>query len=369
MESPLAQTNQWPVPHVAAAVITSAGIIAQHGDQNRKFRLASISKVLTGYATLIAVEEGSVKLDDEIETSDGSQSGLPVGKEPTGGTRSEAEMGPARSKQGSQSGLPVGKEPTGGTRSEADMGPARPVQGSQSGLPVGKEPTRGTQSEAEMGPARPVKGSDLTTTSAPFTLRQLLSHAAGFGFDSGSEQQSRPQTRRMYSNEGIERAARIVEVNTGMPFAEYLREAIFEPLRMGDSELRGSPAANVSSTVADLSRFATELLKPTLLAPETFTDFTRCQFPALAGMLPGIGRFDPLPWGLGVEIKGNKHPHWSGQFTSPATFGHFGGSGTFLWVDPTRGLAAIALADRDFGAWAMAAWPQLSDAIVNSYTA
>jgi CubicO group peptidase (beta-lactamase class C family) len=220
-----------------------------------------------------------------------------------------------------------------------------------------------------MGPAGPTKASDLTTTSAPFTLRQLLSHAAGFGFDSGSEQQSRPQTRRMYSNEGIERAARIVEANTGMPFAEYLREAIFAPLRMGNSELRGSPAANVSSTVADLARFATELLKPTLLAPETFTDFTRCQFPALAGMLPGIGRFDPLPWGLGVEIKGNKHPHWSGQFTSPATFGHFGGSGTFLWVDPTRGLAAIALADRDFGAWAMAAWPQLSDAIVTSYTA
>jgi hypothetical protein len=54
----------------------------------------------------------------------GSRSGLPVGREPPGGTRSEAEMGPASIGQGSRSGLPVGREPPGGTRSEAEMGPA-----------------------------------------------------------------------------------------------------------------------------------------------------------------------------------------------------------------------------------------------------
>jgi CubicO group peptidase (beta-lactamase class C family) len=292
MDSPLAQIDQWPVPQAAAAVVGlsavgpgnagSIGVLAQQGDQDRSFRLASISKVLTGYATLIAVEEGSAKLDDVIEFDN-----------------------------------------------TADQTPA--------------------------------------STDASFTLRHLLSHAGGFGFDSGSKQQSAPETKRMYSNEGIERAARIVEQSTGMAFAEYLREAVFEPLGMRNSVLRGSPAANVLSTVADLSLFAAELLHPRLLAPETFADFTHCQFPTLAGILPGIGRFDPLPWGLGVELKGNKTPHWSGQFTSPATFGHFGGSGTFLWVDPNRGLAAIALADREFGEWAMVAWPQLSDDIIANY--
>ena len=312
MDSPLAQIDQWPVPHAAAAVVGpsvvsskavdsqamgsravsssdvgpgkggSIGVLAQHGDQDRSFRLASISKVLTAYATLIAVEEGSVTLDHIIESHD-----------------------------------------------VADQTPA----------------SQGTS----------------------FTLRHLLSHAGGFGFDSGSKQQSAPETRRIYSNEGIERAARIVEANTGMAFAEYLREAVFEPLGMRNSELRGSPAANVHSTVADLSSFATELLRPTLLASETFADFTHCQFPTLAGMLPGIGRFDPLPWGLGVELKGNKTPHWSGRLTSSATFGHFGGSGTFLWVDPTQDLAVVALADREFGEWAMAAWPQLSDAVIKAH--
>ena len=63
----------------------------------------------------------------------GSRSGLPVGKEPAGGARSAAELGPARSNLGSRSGLPVGKEPAGGARSAAELGPASSKQGS--GLP------------------------------------------------------------------------------------------------------------------------------------------------------------------------------------------------------------------------------------------
>jgi hypothetical protein len=60
-----------------------------------------------------------------IESSTDLQSGLPVGKGSTGGSRSEAELGPARSAQDSQSCLPVGKGSTGGSRSEAELGPAR----------------------------------------------------------------------------------------------------------------------------------------------------------------------------------------------------------------------------------------------------
>jgi anion-transporting ArsA/GET3 family ATPase len=89
----------------------------------------------------------------------GSQSGLTVGSEPTGGSRSGAEMGPGRSAKGSQSGLPVGQEPTDGTRSAAEMGPASTTQGSQSGLPVGMEPAGGSRSGAEMGPGRSAQGS------------------------------------------------------------------------------------------------------------------------------------------------------------------------------------------------------------------
>jgi CubicO group peptidase (beta-lactamase class C family) len=53
-----------------------------------------------------------------------------------------------------------------------------------------------------------------------------------------------------------------------------------------------------------------------------------------------------------------------GTRVSPRTFGHFGGSGTFVWVDPEARTACVALADREFGDWAKAAWPALSDAVV-----
>ncbi|HJS70120.1 MAG TPA: serine hydrolase, partial [Gaiellaceae bacterium] len=87
------------------------------------------------------------------------------------------------------------------------------------------------------------------------------------------------------------------------------------------------------------------------------------QFPGLAGVLPDWGRFEPLDWGLGVQLA-TSPPTWMGARVSRRAFGHFGGSGTFLWVDPELGLACGALADRDFGDWAKTAWPALSDAVV-----
>jgi CubicO group peptidase (beta-lactamase class C family) len=49
---------------------------------------------------------------------------------------------------------------------------------------------------------------------------------------------------------------------------------------------------------------------------------------------------------------------------SSRTFGHFGGSGSFLWVDPELDASLATLGDLDFGDWAKQAWPALSDAVV-----
>ncbi|HSY00101.1 MAG TPA: serine hydrolase, partial [Streptomyces sp.] len=46
------------------------------------------------------------------------------------------------------------------------------------------------------------------------------------------------------------------------------------------------------------------------------------------------------------------------------TFGHFGQSGTFLWIDPVAGLACVALTDRAFGPWAIEAWTPFTDAVL-----
>lgn len=272
----LERTAEWPVPNASAAVVGADGLRDAVGDLDRPYRLASVTKILSAWAVLVAVEEGTVDIDQ-----------------------------------------PVG----------------------QPGC----------------------------------TLRHLLSHAGGYAFD-GDEPITKPGSRRIYSNTGIEFAAAAVEAAARMPFSAYLGEAVLSPLGMSATELRGSPAHGLRSTVRDLVRLAVELLRPTLLAPATATEATTVQFPELAGIVPSVGRFDPCPWGLGVEIRGGKAPHWTGTTNSPRTFGHFGGAGTFLWVDPNAasgaGLACIALTDRTFDEWtadALRLWPELSDAVLAEY--
>ncbi len=200
------------------------------------------------------------------------------------------------------------------------------------------------------------------------TLRHLLAHTSGYGFDSQMEALARPGTRRIYSNRGIEEAAAHLERASGVPFATYLHEAVLGPLGMQDTALEGSPAHGAVSTVEDLTRFLAELLDPRLLHGSTVTELGTVQFPGLSGVLPGHGRFSPLDWGLGVEMNFGRPGHWGGQLLGAGTFGHFGASGTFVWVDRGRGLAAVALTDRDFEAWAREAWPALGDALVREHS-
>jgi CubicO group peptidase (beta-lactamase class C family) len=195
------------------------------------------------------------------------------------------------------------------------------------------------------------------------TVRHLLAHASGLAFDQ-DRLTARPGRRRTYSDVGIERFAAHLAARTGIPFADYLHQAVTGPLGMDRTSLRGSPAHDVVSTVDDLLRFARELLRPALVSPATLAEATRAHFPDLAGVLPGVGRFDPNPWGLTFELRDGKRPHWTGTRNSPQTFGHFGGSGTFLWVDPAAGLGCVALTERRFGPWALEVWPPFSDAVL-----
>jgi CubicO group peptidase (beta-lactamase class C family) len=194
------------------------------------------------------------------------------------------------------------------------------------------------------------------------TVRHLLAHASGLPPDE-AKPIAAPGTRRIYSNTGFEMLAAHVEERAEMPFAEYLRLAVFEPLG-ANAALHGSAASGVEGTLDDLLLVGRELLAPTLLAPETLAEATAVQFPGLDGVLPGFGRMSPNDWGLGIELRDAKSPHWTGDGNTPGTFGHFGRSGTFLWVDPVAGLALGCLTDEPFGEWAKEAWPRLSDAVL-----
>lgn len=199
------------------------------------------------------------------------------------------------------------------------------------------------------------------------TLRHLLSHASGLAPDS-TEVLARPGRSRIYSNSGFDAAAAHVGSAAGMPFADYAREAVLEPLGMTGTRVTGSPASGGRGPLADLLRLGAELQRPTLVASETLALATATAFPGLAGVLPGFGRQEPNDWGLGVEIRNGKAPHWTGSRNSPATFGHFGRSGSFIWVDPVAGVALASLASQPFGPWAAEVWPALSDAVLGAVT-
>ncbi|NBQ04790.1 MAG: cupin domain-containing protein [Actinobacteria bacterium] len=156
-----------------------------------------------------------------------------------------------------------------------------------------------------------------------------------------------------------------VEQVSEILFADFLREAIFEPLGMTKSFLNGSASRDVVSCVDELAEFALELRNPQLISTGTASLATTTQFAELEGVVPGVGRFDPCNWGLGPELHGTKHPHWMGSRNSASTFGHFGGTGSFMWHDPTVNISCIGLCEVEFDAWAMHHWPIFFDAVVN----
>jgi CubicO group peptidase (beta-lactamase class C family) len=195
------------------------------------------------------------------------------------------------------------------------------------------------------------------------TLRHLLAHASGLNVTDDTVI-AHPGRRRVYSNTGIEAAADHVASRAGASFADLAIDLVLDPLDMADTRLEGSPASGAKGPVSDLAKLGRELLAPTI-APGLMAEATSVAYPGLGGVLPGFGRQNPNDWGLGFEIRDHKSPHWTGSRNSPETFGHFGQTGTFLWVDPVAGIACACLTDRDLGEWALPLWPALSDRIID----
>jgi CubicO group peptidase (beta-lactamase class C family) len=204
---------------------------------------------------------------------------------------------------------------------------------------------------------------DLDEAAGPpgSTVRHLLAHASGLPFE-GTAPIAAPGTRRIYSNEGFRVLAAHLERQSEMSFSAYVRTGLCEPLGIG-LDPSGDPGSGMHASLPEVLVLAREFLEPTLVAGETLDEMTSVQFTGLSGVLPDYGRFDPLDWGLGVQLA-TPEPAWMGTRVSRRAFGHFGGSGTFLWVDPDAEVACVALTNREFGDWAKAAWPALSDAVL-----
>jgi CubicO group peptidase (beta-lactamase class C family) len=199
------------------------------------------------------------------------------------------------------------------------------------------------------------------------TVRHLLAHASGLAPDKDLVV-AKPGTRRIYSNAGFDVLGDHLAAVTGLGCADYLHQALAEPLGLTGTALVGPPHAGGQSTVGDLALVAAELVRPgRLLHPSTVAALATVQFPGLSGVVPGYGRQQDNDWGLGFEIRDAKSPHWTGRGNHPSTYGHFGRSGTFLWVDPVARIALVVLTDTEFEQWAKDAWPPLADAVLRAY--
>lgn len=190
------------------------------------------------------------------------------------------------------------------------------------------------------------------------TLANLLSHSSGLGLEP-DDPTVEVATKRIYSNYGIDLAvAAIVEDGDA---ASWLDDRLFTPLGMSSTRLDGRPSSGVIGSTTDMQILAEAWLRPDAVSRDTRNRFIVPYAPHLAGIVPGFGRFSPCPWGLGPEIRGDKS-HWMGDWP-PESFGHFGKSGSLMLLNVDEGIGVVATSTEDFGAWAVALWPEWTSAL------
>jgi CubicO group peptidase (beta-lactamase class C family) len=190
-----------------------------------------------------------------------------------------------------------------------------------------------------------------------------------------------PGTKWAYCNPGIDTLGRIIEVVSGQPYEDVLRNRIFEPLGMTDTTFYPSgeqleraspiyakkdgklvpaanpgidypanarypfPAGGLFSTGADLAKLYQMMLergtlgKTRILSADSVAVMTKLQTGDLpAAFTPGMG------FGLGWAVV--HKPTGVTDMLSPGSYGHGGAFGTQAWIDPHQDLFVILLIQR-----------------------
>jgi CubicO group peptidase (beta-lactamase class C family) len=248
-----------------------------------------------------------------------------------------------------------------------------------------------------------------TGQPAHITIEQMLTHTSGLGEGDGAAIKSahtlrdlipiylsspmlyEPGERWRYTQSGINVAARIVEVASGLSFDEFVSKHLLKPLGMKHTTfypnkkqrshlatpyikdkqtgtLTAAPYAGYGnpgqppfgngglfSTGPDYARFCQMLLNggsfrgKHYLSPAAFQQLTTVHTGELkTGFLQSEqygNRGMNYGWGIGVGILKSPHPGVA-EMLSPGTFGHGGAWGTQAWIDPVRGLAYILMVQR-----------------------
>lgn len=206
-----------------------------------------------------------------------------------------------------------------------------------------------------------------------------------------------PGSRVCYSNVGFGLLAVAVERLTGLGFADALAQLVLGPLGV-EGYLGAEPPRPVARIGGRLGEHAGTALEPYnsafwrslalpwaglvttaagalalvrafggvpggFLPPAICADATRDQSDGLAGGTPGFLEWERCPWGLGVELRGDKRPYFVPGSATPAAYGHAGGSGCLAYAVPAAGVAWAMLGTRTLPGWWIR-WPGIGAAIL-----
>ncbi len=274
------------------------------------------------------------------------------------------------------------------------------------------------QDEGKLSVADPVakfmpEFANLKTPSgkpANLTITQILTHTSGLGEASGpaareartladlvpiwlaAPMQYEPGQKWKYTQSGINAAARIVEVVSGMSFDTFLQKRLFDPLGMTNTTFYLDDGYRAHLVTAYKKNRETGALEPVPPRPEfgprdrppqgngglysTAPDYARfCQMLLNGGTFNGrrylsaaamefltTPQTGELPagffqseaygnhgvnygWGIGTCILRTPHEGVAAML-SPGSYGHGGAWGTQAWIDPVKGVAYILMVQR-----------------------
>lgn len=258
------------------------------------------------------------------------------------------------------------------------------------------------------------------------TVRHILSHVSGLPENVGVKRlrmrdkptldriidvmcglplQASPGEVLRYSNAGFGIAGRVVERASGISVHAYIDANVLAPL--GLSRVRTRPGANDADEIAftddaasagtdvesynsrywqdlgipwggfygsasDVARFAASFFpgEPSVLGETAKAEMIVDQTGGVPGGVDSAGiHWEQGAWGLGWEVAAHKQRHWTGSMRSPATFCHWGQSGTLVWADPERRLVLAVFGNRTVHKpWPLVPprWARLSDAVITA---
>ena len=317
------------------------------------FRIASMTKPVTGVAVMMLVEEGKLRLNDPVSRYIPEFRGQKVAVAPPGATPG------ARGGRGGQAAAPPQFTTVAATREITIKDLLTHVSGLGSG---------------------PMGNSDIDKVARK-EGEKLAQYIPRLG---GTSLEFQPGSRWTYSpGAGFETLGRIVEIASGLPLDQFFRQRIFDPLGMKD--IAFWPTETQWQRVASVyQRGANGLTKQ---VPANDTNSRGIYFRASGGlystaedyipfgvMLAGMGEFngkhllgrktvemmtaahvpDTLPGrpageGYGLSVRVVTDHTRRGTMLSDGTYGWTGAQGTHFFVDPKEKLVGVLMVQTSIG--------------------